>query len=539
MRRFNVTGICVPSKHYMVDISGKIEQIMQLIDRGHYFTINRGRQYGKTTTLLQLEKRLADDHVCANISFEASDDKDFETSEAFCRMFLRLIAKSLAFAPVPKEYAQAWVNDSVNSFITLSDHITSMCNPENQGGADSLPHGKKVVLMVDEVDKASNNRVFLHFLGMLREKYLTAQAEKDYTFQSVILAGVTDIKNLKLKMINDGVYTRAETEGKLYNSPWNIAVDFEVDMAFAPAEIATMLSEYETDYNTGMDITSISEEIFKYTSGYPFLVSRVCQRIDEKMDKTWTVRGVQNAVNAIVCENNTLFDDLIKNLENFENMYQFLYGLLIVGESKSLAVHNPDVQLAVMFGYIVSDPLTKRAVIANRIFEIIMTSYFASKDANAALIKKEVTGVIERDVVKGGVFDMELCMRKFAEHYHEIFSENDLPFFERHGRLLFISYLKPLVNGYGFYHIESQFTDLRRMDVVVDYGRDQFIIELKLWRGETAQERAYDQLLDYMDSKGTDKGYLLTFDFRKEGNKERKAEWVQLDGGRAIFDVVV
>ena len=27
MKRFNVTGICVPEKHYMVDISGKIAEI--------------------------------------------------------------------------------------------------------------------------------------------------------------------------------------------------------------------------------------------------------------------------------------------------------------------------------------------------------------------------------------------------------------------------------------------------------------------------------------------------------------------------------
>jgi hypothetical protein len=40
-----------------------------------------------------------------------------------------------------------------------------------------------------------------------------------------------------------------------------------------------------------------------------------------------------------------------------------------------------------------------------------------------------------------------------------------------------------------------QFTDLRRMDIVVDYGSEQFIIELKLWKGETAQEDAYEQLV--------------------------------------------
>ena len=133
---------------------------------------------------------------------------------------------------------------------------------------------------------------------------------------------------------------------------------------------------------------------------------------------------------------------------------------------------------------------------------------------------------------------MELCLCKFAEHYKEIFTEEDVHFLERHGRLLFLSYLRPLVNGQGFYHIESQFTDLRRMDIVVDFGHNQYIIELKIWKGETAQEKAYDQLLSYMNSKNADKGYLLTFDFRKEKNKKRKSEWVQAED-KLIFDVIV
>jgi hypothetical protein len=41
--------------------------------------------------------------------------------------------------------------------------------------------GQKIVLMIDEVDKASNNRVFIHFLGMLRDKFLARNKGKDYT----------------------------------------------------------------------------------------------------------------------------------------------------------------------------------------------------------------------------------------------------------------------------------------------------------------------------------------------------------------------
>lgn len=56
---------------------------------------------------------------------------------------------------------------------------------------------KKVILMIDEVDKSSNNQLFLSFLGMLRNKYLLRNAGKDRSFHSVILAGVHDVKSLK------------------------------------------------------------------------------------------------------------------------------------------------------------------------------------------------------------------------------------------------------------------------------------------------------------------------------------------------------
>jgi hypothetical protein len=72
----------------------------------------------------------------------------------------------------------------------------------------------------------------------------------------------------------------------------------------------------------------------------------------------------------------------------------------------------------------------------------------------------------------------------------------------------------------------------------VDYARDQFIVELKLWYGEKSHEDAYGQLFEYLETKKADTGYLLTFDFRKEANKQPRAEWVEYEGKR-IFDVVV
>ena len=524
MKKFNVTGNCIPEENYMVDISNKIEQIKELIDSGYYFTINRGRQYGKTTTLYELRRRLSNEYFVAHISFQGVDSQNFSSSENFCESLTRQISKALKFSSSDKEYAEKWRAPNIVDFDLLNDHITELC--EN----------KKVILMIDEVDKTSNNQTFLNFLSMLREKYIARRNGDDYTFHSVILAGVYDIKNIKLKMINEGLYTPTVSEGKIYNSPWNIAVNFTVDMSFNPDEIATMLKEYETEHNTDMNIAEIAEEIYSYTSGYPFLVSRICQCIEKELNKDWTTDGVRKAVKILLEEKNTLFDDVFKNLENDKEFYDYIYELLILGYIKPYMIYDPIVSTGVRYEFFKKlGNGSDRVVISNKIFELLMTDYYISKDLRG---KKQITEVFRRDVIKDDRFDMELCLRKFADHYTEIYNESDRKFLERHGRLLFLSYLKPLINGQGFYHMESQFTDLRRMDIVVDFGLDQFIVELKLWKGEKHEEEAYKQLLSYMETKKVDIGYLLTFDFRKEKNKTPKAEWIEIDG-KKIFDVIV
>ena len=85
---------------------------------------------------------------------------------------------------------------------------------------------KPVVLIIDEVDSATNNQVFLDFLGKLRSCYIKRQKNKQYrTFQSVILVGVTDVKHPRSKI-------RPEDEHK-ENSPWNVASCFDIDMSLS------------------------------------------------------------------------------------------------------------------------------------------------------------------------------------------------------------------------------------------------------------------------------------------------------------------
>ena len=87
MKSFNTTAVCIPSKHYMVDISERVKAIKQMVDAGKYFTINRARQYGKTTTLTALRKALATEYLVLSIDFQGLGSASFQTEEEFCKAF--------------------------------------------------------------------------------------------------------------------------------------------------------------------------------------------------------------------------------------------------------------------------------------------------------------------------------------------------------------------------------------------------------------------------------------------------------------------
>jgi len=520
-RRFNTTGLCNPNNHYMVDITGKLNEIKEMIDYGDYFTINRGRQYGKTTTLFRLREFLKNDYTVASISFESWGDESFSTSKQFCQTFLKHIKQGLKIAGANVEYQNQWHDETVITFDGLADHIAKMCENE------------KIVLMIDEVDKTSDNRVFLQFLGILRANYLKRAEDAISTFHSVILVGVYDIKNIKLKMINDGIYQPAKTETHFRNSPWNIAVEFKVDMAFDQKEIMTMLAKYEIDHKTGMDLEKVAGEIFAYTNGYPFMVSRLCQLVhNEKLD--WDIYGVRGAVSLFVREDNQLFKDMSKNLENYQDLYHLMHDMLVLGLKRSFSHDDPVLEMALRYGYISFN--TRQIVsVFNKVFETRMLSYFVAKSERLATMQK--TTALYHNIATDDYFDMALCLEKFADFFNkEIFPTKEKQLLETQYRLSFLSYLKPLLNGIGHYHIESQLSDERRMDLVVNYGRHEYVLELKRIFTESDRTEGIDQLLGYMNSRNADTGYYLTFDFRKKS--ESKIEWLEF-GSKRILEINV
>ena len=97
-RRFNITGLCIPEKHYMVDIKSRLEEIRALIEEGAYFTINRARQYGKTTTLHALAGMLADDYRVIRLDFQSLGSASYKDENTFSLAFAACFSRGAGFS---------------------------------------------------------------------------------------------------------------------------------------------------------------------------------------------------------------------------------------------------------------------------------------------------------------------------------------------------------------------------------------------------------------------------------------------------------
>ncbi len=522
---FNVNGACRPDMHYMIDLKPRLEKIKRMVDNGNYFTISKARQYGKTTTLRALADFLKTEYETISLDFQRISSLSFESEPLFVSAISEELLDSVQRFPegiAEKLTAFAEGTARLNSLQALFRVFRLWCGQSR----------KQIVLIIDEIDTATNNQVFLDFLAQLRAAYLASDTAP--AFKSVILAGVYDIRNIKRKITS--------SEEHKMNSPWNIAADFLVDMSFSAAEIAGMLREYDTDHGIGMDIVQLSELLYDYTSGYPYLVSRLCMFMDERVagtegypDKSsaWTRDGFLEAEKMLVKENNALYQSLIEKINVYPELKTILYELLFNGRPVPYVATNGYIETAAMFGFIKNKDDT--AVISNRIFESVLYNYFLSEEFSESKLY-DIGTREQNQFITGGHLNVRKILEKFVETFDYLYGDKDEAFLEDTGRRYFMLFLKPIINGIGNYSVEPETRNRERMDLVIYYRGEQSIIEMKVWRGNAYNQRGEQQLTDYLDYFHLKKGYMLSFNFNQK--KEIGVKEIVL-GDKVLVEAVV
>ena len=165
--------------------------------------------------------------------------------------------------------------------------------------------------------------------------------------------------------------------------------------------------------------------------------------------------------------------------------------------------------------------------------------YFISKSKYRDWMKGEAMEY-KSQFTKDGILNVPLIMERFIKAQNQIRDMDDenarKKFIEDVGREIFLTYLSPILNGTGTYSVEDRNAKKGRMDVVVHYNGQRYIIELKIWRGERYNEEGEKQIKRYLDAYDLKIGYMLSFNFNK--TKEPIVKQVHF-GDKLLYEGIV
>ncbi|MBQ3970148.1 MAG: 9-O-acetyl-N-acetylneuraminate esterase, partial [Clostridia bacterium] len=131
-----------------------------------------------------------------SLDFQGIGNASFETEKKFVKAFCRKLKREIRYGLIVPED----VSERIGEFLSRKEDAAELDELFDMLYDWCFESDKEIVFIIDEVDSATNNQVFLDFLAQLRDGYLKRQSGRVTTFKSIILAGVTDIKNIKRKI---------------------------------------------------------------------------------------------------------------------------------------------------------------------------------------------------------------------------------------------------------------------------------------------------------------------------------------------------
>ena len=170
--------------------------------------------------------------------------------------------------------------------------------------------------------------------------------------------------------------------------------------------------------------------LYSYTSGYPFLVSRLCQLIDNFYPdsdgaiysttvREWSKQGLEKAVKILLAEKNTLFESLIIKLNDYPELNTILQTLLFTGKSIAYNSDDDTVNIATMFGFIRNK--NGNIAVANRIFEVRLYNYYLSTVEMQSKAIYNASLSDKNRFVCDGHLNMRHILEKFVIHFNDIY----------------------------------------------------------------------------------------------------------------------
>ena len=493
-RIFNIAGPCIPGRHYMLDPFRGIEnELMDLVDEGHYFVIHAARQSGKTTLLQELARKINEqgEHYCLYCSLEAvSVLKDpAQGSPAI----VKKIKAALGIFSLPDGFAADADYDDYANVLNIS--LVQYCRSLN----------KPLVIFFDEADSLTDGTL-INFLRQLRDGYVSRSIAP--FVHSIALVGMRNIRDYKASIRPD-----SQTLGS--SSPFNIVAKSINLRNFTKAEIADLYAQHTIDRGQPFEPEMV-DYVFEQTQGQPWLVNAIaCECVVEINRKNYseaiTRSHAEQAIQNLILARGTHFDSLMERLK--EPRVRRVITPLILGEE--VVDKGSDDYLYVKDLGLIRE-VDRKTEPANPIYaELIVRAL--SWNAQDSIHNAHQDYNIPR-YLKGGEIDVGFLIRDFQAYWRENSEiwrkryKTDLyEYDEAAPHLVLQAFMQRVING-GGHIVREMALGSRRADLCLVYDGRKYPIELKILQNMRSLPESLSQVVEYMDKVGSDTGWLVIFD---------------------------
>lgn len=508
-RTFNTTGPCEPDRHYMLPAEGRLPDLLPLVEERLYFVVHAPRQTGKTTAMRAFAARLrAGGYAAVHATLEES--QGVEATEEAEPIWMTAIARAAQ--------AQLDATDGPPEPL-LAGAVGTRLGAWLAAWAERLAP-RQVVLLLDEADVVTGPAL-VSLLRQLRAGFLQRPARFP---ASVALVGMRELR--------DYLATAKDGSPVSPGSPFNIKAGSFTLRNFTAEEIAALYGQHTAE--TGQPFTEEAiARAWAWTQGQPFLVNALGRRVvmEERTDRGLPIDGaaIDAAVRWLAQSRTTHLYSLAERLR--EPRVARIVSAVLTGD-QSVPYRHDDFQYVVDLGLVVKGP--DGAEIANPLYREVLARELTTD------LQENLPRPRWRWLDAQGRLDFPTLVDQFLGWWREnadALGELAPGYPEALPHLAFMAFLQKVVNGGG--EVRREYAAGRRaLDLVVIYGPDRFVVELKRVRARDAldavRRAGVEQTLAYLDALGEREGWLILFDQRPRRTWKQRlwAETLEQDGHR-------
>ncbi|MDE0316559.1 MAG: AAA-like domain-containing protein [Candidatus Poribacteria bacterium] len=508
MRWFETRGPVYPEDNYVVARTEELVDFVDRLEKGRYIVLFAPRQTGKTTIFrnaLDALEGKGNGYFPIQLNFEGYVDS---SADVFYNSFCKEICKKIR-GVFQKRGENPY--DSFNQFLSNTQITDAISMREFFETLGSLLKNQRFVMIIDEFD-AIPPPALRGFLHTLRQIYLS---EKTRCPHSVGIVGVKSITQLN--------YDRSI-------SPFNIQDEFKLPN-FTLEQVQELLSQY-TDEVGQPFAPEVIASIHKQTAGQPVLVNRFGQILTEEMDipksEPITMEHFSKAHIKLLRERNTNIAHLTTNIRRDRRFEALLMKIASYDEGVEFTLHNELISELTTYG-VIAEGADGMCEIVNPIYHYCIMQAFkpAVNGLEQNYLPEETHDGFKDYLTSDGYIQMEALLGNFRDFIaragFKILQVPETPQ-EYVGQHLLFAYLSQFVQIIGgTMYLEVQ-TGRGRMDILILHNQRKYIVETKIWGGDTRYQAGKAQLAAYVKSEKAVEGYYVVFDHRKAAEPRVETE---------------